>query len=72
MTINFDWEHLTTLFFALAFISVILMTVGFYINYKRDQWQKLEKPKANPIRGRFFKRYIPSEIKQKYSSYFEA
>jgi hypothetical protein len=71
MNLSFDWEHLTTLFFALTFVFVILMTVGFFINYKRDQHQRRQKTTANPVQGRFFKRYIPNELKQKYHAHLE-
>lgn len=66
---NFQFDQISSLFFALVFIFVILMTIGFYVNFKRDQWQKRKKVELNPIRGRFFVRYVPEEIQGKYKNY---
>ncbi len=68
---SFNWEYITAMFFALAFVFVILMTVGFYVNYKRDQWQRKTIKQFNPVNGRFFKRFIPGGLKGKYARYLE-
>ncbi len=69
--LNFDWEYITALFFALAFVFVILMTMGFYVNFKRDQWQRKKGREFNPVHGRFFKRYIPGDLYKKYAKHLE-
>lgn len=69
--LNFDWEYITALFFALAFLLVILMTIGFYVNFKKDQWNRKSSRAFNPVHGRFFKRYVPRDLHEKYSKYLE-
>ena len=63
------WEEMVTLFFALTFAFVIILSIGFYVNYKRDQWRRKQAPAQNLVQGRFFRRYIPQELKSKYALY---
>ena len=66
-----NWEYVVTLFFALTFVFVIALTLGFYINYKRDQKNKKKVPEVNPINGRYFSRYIPTELHHMYQNHLE-
>ena len=54
-----NWDDLTSMLFALSFLFVILMTVGFYLSFRKDQREKKRVRPRHPYEGRYFRRFVP-------------
>ena len=61
-----NYELMLNYFLATGLLSVILLTLGFYWSYRRDKKLKYEVTDDSPTEGRYFRRYIPKNLHDKY------
>lgn len=60
-----NWEFLISSALAFTLLFVVVLTIGFYVNYKRDQKLRKKKPEVNANEGRYFSRYTPEANTEK-------
>jgi len=60
-----NWLLLVNSSLAFGLLFVVLLTLTFFINYKRDRKNAVKKS-AHPTRGRYFVRHLPEALKAKY------
>jgi hypothetical protein len=62
-----NWPIIVSTLLGFVVFTLIMMTILFYINFRvHKAVQSTVKRRLDPLKGRYFKRFIPRELKPKY------
>lgn len=62
-----NWPVIISTLLGFVVFTLIMMTILFYINFRvHKAVQSTIKKRLDPLKGRYFKRFIPRELKPKY------